>query len=149
MLQGRFKKETVDEIYRHALQENPGECCGVVTGNEDRQTVHRCLNIQNRLHLEDPGAHPRDARTAYAIDRKEMDKIISSANSKDEGILAFYHSHIEHDAYFSETDKAAQTVFGEPEFPEAEHIIVSVRDGKIKEIKSFKWDSNKKDFVSV
>ena len=144
-----FSKETIQEIYEYSLKEYPEECCGVVTGNKDVQTVHPCINIQNRLHAEDPETHPRDARTAYAIERKELERIIAEAEVRQEGITAFYHSHIEHDAFFSETDKAVQTVFGEPEFPGAVHIIVSVRDKKIKEVKCYKWDGNKKDFVLI
>ncbi len=142
-----FSKETINKINKHSLEQYPDECCGVITGNKDAQTVHECINIQNSLHAEDPATHSRDAGTAYAIERKELDGIIAGAKSRHEEIIAFYHSHIEHDAYFSETDEAAQTVFGEPEFPDAVHIIVSVRDRKIKAVKCYKWNRDKKGFT--
>jgi proteasome lid subunit RPN8/RPN11 len=99
------------------------------------------------LHAEDPVRFPRDARTAYVIEREEADKIISSATKQGKEIIAFYHSHTEHEAYFSEEDFAAQTVFGEPEFPDALHLVVSVRNGKVHDLKCFRWDRYKKIFT--
>jgi len=144
-----INKEIIKEIYQHAVKEYPHECCGIVTGSAEKQTLHQCMNIQNELHAEDPERHPRDARTAYAIDRKEADKIYADTGKRGEKVLAFYHSHIDCDAYFSDTDIAAQTVFGEPEFPDALHLVVSVADRKILGMKCFKWDRVKESFVTL
>ena len=145
----KLRKSVVEKMYRHALETYPEECCGIVTCGEQNQTVHFCRNIQNRLHAEDPEGHPRDARTAYAIDRREMDRIIALAAKHRGKIMSFYHSHADHDSYFSEIDKEAQTVFGEPEFPDALQFVISVKDGEIKDLKGFKWDRQKKSFVPV
>ena len=142
-------KQSIEEMFQHAIETYPDECCGIITGNSTKQTVHSCQNIQNRLYSEDPERHPRDARTAYAIDRKEAGKIYAEAKKNKEDILAFYHSHTDLDAYFSDTDKEVQIVFGEPEFPEAVHIVISVRARKVSDIKCFKWDRDKKDFIFV
>jgi proteasome lid subunit RPN8/RPN11 len=115
----------------------------------NNQTVHSCLNIQNSLHREDPERYPRDARTAYTIDRDEANSIYSEAKKKGDEIIAFYHSHIDCAAYFSETDKDAQTVFGEPEFPDAVHLVVSVMGGEIGGMMCYKWDREKEAFVSL
>lgn len=140
-------EEIIKGIYQHAVEEYPNECCGIVTGSAEKQTLHRCRNIQNELHAEDPERHPRDARTAYAIDRKEADKIYTDAMKKGETVLAFYHSHIDCDAYFSDTDIAAQTVFGEPEFPNALHLVISVVERNILGMKCFKWNRGTESFV--
>ncbi len=136
----KLDNETIEKITVHALKEYPEECCGIITGDQKTQTVHICKNIQNRLHKEDPAAYPRDARTAYMIERDEFDNVVSSSRDLGQKILAFYHSHPEHDAFFSEEDHAAQTVFGEPEFPDAVHVIISVVNRTIQEIRCFKWD---------
>jgi proteasome lid subunit RPN8/RPN11 len=120
-----------------------------VTGDSVEQTVHFCENIQNRLHAENPESFPRDARTAYAIDRGEADEIITSTKAKGRDIIAFYHSHTDHEAYFSVTDVEAQTALGEPEFPDALHIVVSVRNRKIHDVICFQWDRGKEDFFGV
>jgi len=145
----KLNKTVIDEIYQHALKEYPDECCGIITGKGDRQTVHRCNNIQNRLHKEDPTRYPRNAHTAYTIDRSEFDFTISSAKKQGEIIIAFYHSHCDHESYFSEEDVAAQTVFGEPEFPDTLHAVISVINRNINDLKYFKWESNNQGFVMV
>jgi proteasome lid subunit RPN8/RPN11 len=145
----KLNKETIAKINRHALQEYPEECCGIITWDHSKQSVHLCKNIQNRLHKEDPAGYPRDARTAYMIERDEFDKVIASARDKGEEIIAFYHSHPEHEAFFSEEDHAAQTVFGEPEFPDAVHVIISVINRTIQEIRCFKWDRDTGAFIAL
>ena len=132
--------EIIGQIGKHALEAYPEECCGIITGRGKRQTAHLCENIQNTCHANDPEGYPRDARIAYTIDRVELNRIISSAKEKGGEVLAFYHSHPEHEAFFSEEDVAAQTVFGEPEFPDALHIVISVINRKIRAMRCFKWD---------
>jgi proteasome lid subunit RPN8/RPN11 len=142
----KLDRQIIEQIYKHSLEEYPFECCGIITGSSDKQTIHVCRNIQNSLHGEDPTRYARDARTAYMIDRSEFDRIVSASKEKGEEVLAFYHSHPEHEAYFSEEDHAAQTVFGEPEFPRALHVVVSVINRTIRGMKCFKWDGSVKAF---
>jgi proteasome lid subunit RPN8/RPN11 len=145
----RLTQEAIDTISKQAIDEYPSECCGTVTGTDAVLRVHALVNIQERLHHEDPGTHPRTSREAYAVDRSEVERIIGEAADRGESILAFYHSHINCGAYFSPMDKEVQTVFGEPEFPDAVHVVVSVQQGAIHEIKGYLWDGKKKDFVEV
>jgi proteasome lid subunit RPN8/RPN11 len=145
----RLTQETIDAIFKQAIAAYPSECCGIVTGADTVLRVHALKNIQDRLHAEDPGTHPRTSREAYAVDRNEVERIIGEAADRGESILAFYHSHIDCGAYFSAMDKEVQTVFGEPEFPDAVHVVVSVQQGAIHEIKGYLWDERKKDFVEV
>ncbi|MEW6602203.1 MAG: M67 family metallopeptidase [Nitrospirota bacterium] len=142
----KLQRHIIEQIQKHALDEYPFECCGIVTGGSDNQTIHLCRNIQNSLHAEDPDRYPRDARIAYMIDRSEFDRIVSDARGKGEVVLAFYHSHPEHGAFFSEEDHAAQTVFGEPEYPEALHVVVSVINRTINSVRCFKWDGASRSF---
>lgn len=59
----------------------------------------------------------------------------------------FYHSHPEHDAYFSDEDKKmALSDLGEPWYPDAIHLVVSVYSGEIKDQAQFAWDPEKKTF---
>jgi len=145
----RFFPESVAAISKQAMDEYPAECCGIVTGRADVQHIHPLVNIQERLHAEDPETHPRDSKSAYAVDRNEVEQIIHESARASEIILAFYHSHIDCDAYFSPMDKEVQTVFGEPEFPDAVHVVIAVRDGNIHEIKGYLWNGAKQDFVNV
>ena len=145
----RLTQEAIEAIMKHAIAEYPSECCGIVTGANIVLRVHTLVNMQDRLHTEDPGTHPRTSREAYAVDRNEVERIIREATDRNESVLAFYHSHIDCGAYFSAMDKDVQTVFGEPEFPDAVHIVVSVQQGVIHDIKGYLWDGRKRDFVEV
>ncbi len=139
---------SIEIISKHAIADYPSECCGIVTGNASSQRVHPCRNRQDELHARDPEQHPRTSREAYDIDRAEMERIFAGAAAKGEEVICFYHSHIDCGAYFSAMDKEVLTVFGEPEFPEAVHVVVSVRDGRIGEVNGYRWDGER-DFVSV
>ncbi|MEF9426153.1 MAG: Mov34/MPN/PAD-1 family protein [Candidatus Mariimomonas ferrooxydans] len=112
----KLNENVIAKIYQHALETYPEECCGIVTGDSDRQTVHLCRNIQDRLHAEDPGKYPRDAGTAYAIERNEAGKIFAEAKEQGKSVIAFYHSHVEHDAYFSEWIKKSSLSSGNLNF---------------------------------
>ena len=78
-----------------------------------------------------------------------MERIFSDAAGRGEQVICFYHSHIDCGAYFSQMDKEVLTVFGEPELPEAVHVVVSVQDRQVKEVNGFRWDDGQKDFISV
>ena len=140
---------TIDAISRQAIAEYPSECCGIVTASASSQRVHPCRNQQDELHAMDPEQHPRTSREAYDIARSEIERIFADAAANGEQVVCFYHSHIDCGAYFSQRDKEALTVFGEPEFPEAVHAVVSVQDWRVKEISGYVWDEKKRDFVTV
>ncbi len=137
---------TIQKISEHAQREYPFECCGIITGRGDSQAVHQCKNIQNRLHAGDPVTYQRDARTAYSIDRTEFDRIIDSAVQRGDPVTAFYHSHPEHEAFFSEEDAASQTALGEPEFPDVPHLVISVFSGRIADMRGYIWDGKSSTF---
>ncbi len=141
--------ESIEAISTQAVAEYPSECCGIVTGNASGQRVNPCRNRQDELHAKDPEHHPRTSREAYDIDRHEMERIFSDAAAQGEQVLCFYHSHIDCGAYFSQMDKEVLTVFGEPELPEAVHVVVSVQDRQVKEISGYLWSGEKQDFVMV
>ncbi|MBF0553308.1 MAG: M67 family metallopeptidase [Nitrospirae bacterium] len=145
-----ISKNCLDEMFRHALEAYPEECCGIVINGSingvDGQFVRCFQNIQNRLHLEDPLRYPSPASIAYTVDRADADSVFSSIKENGQTLTAFYHSHPDHPAFFSEEDKAAQTVFGEPEFPDTAQIVIALCGGAISCIKCFKWDPTTKDF---
>jgi proteasome lid subunit RPN8/RPN11 len=64
-------------------------------------------------------------------------------------IRSVYHSHPQHDAYFSAEDQRNATPFGEPTFPDAGQIVVSVYDGVVGETKAFRWSSTEQQYVDA
>ena len=64
-------------------------------------------NIQNKLHALDPLTYPRTAVIAYTMDPLELDNVIRlKRKTSATRLKAFYHSHPNHDAYFSAEDRA-------------------------------------------
>ncbi|MBI5631976.1 MAG: M67 family metallopeptidase [Nitrospirae bacterium] len=141
--------DVIMAVSDHAKEDYPAECCGLVVGSGSIQKVHKCRNLQDELHRQDPETHPRTSREAFAIDRQEMERLIKEAAVNGEKVLAFYHSHIDCGAYFSAMDKEVQTVFGEPEFPDALHLVVAVYEGQVREIRGFLWNAEMQDFFAL
>lgn len=145
-----FAKSILEDVRRQAVAEYPYECCGVILGRPgegEEDILYPCVNIQNKLHADDPANHPRDARTAFHIDPRELLKIENEARDKGMVIKTFYHSHPDHDAYFSEEDKVrALSDWGDPWYPDASHLVISVYNREIKDQALFAWDAEKKVF---
>ena len=143
--------EEYAQIQAQAVAEYPAECCGVVmtrSGAEPERLLLACRNIQNELHTKDPTRHPRDARTAYYIDPRDL---IAMGRREAQGfkVLTIYHSHIDAGAYFSPTDKHNALINGEPAYPEAAYVVVSVMERRVAEAAVFRWDAGLRDFVQV
>jgi proteasome lid subunit RPN8/RPN11 len=139
----KLKTAELRSMYEHALEEYPSECIGVVTGLPDdaaAREVSRLTNSQNDFHAKDPGNFRRDARTGYFVDPKEVLNLARETEKRGDKILAFYHSHPDHDAYFSKEDFAGAVMWGEPVYPGAVYIVISVSDGVVKEAVQFSWD---------
>jgi len=137
------------EISRQAEESFPDECCGVVFGDGSREWVQRLENIQNKLHALDPETYPRTAVIAYAMDPKELELVIDNAARNGAKLKAFYHSHPDHEAYFSAEDKAFASPFGEPTFPNTAQIVVSIFHRDVKRMAAFAWSDDQGDFVEV
>ena len=136
-------------IAEHARETYPEECCGVILGGDGGDEVHRLVNIQNTLHATDPETFPRDARTAYNLDPKELDAILKQAERRGVAFKALYHSHPDHDAYFSDEDKACATPFGEPTYPDTAQVVVSVMGGSVGRVAVYAWNPDAGDFVET
>jgi proteasome lid subunit RPN8/RPN11 len=136
-------------IVSHAIAAYPEECCGLILSRGGDDEVRRCRNVQNQLHALDPQSYPRDARTAFAMDFREVEAILADASRTGATLKAFYHSHPEHDAYFSQEDRAFAAPFGEPTFPDSAHIVVSVYARAVRQIRAYAWQSERQDFVEI
>ena len=138
-------------VREQAEAEYPAECCGVLLTRADAEP-HRlllpCKNVQNELHAKDPQRHPRDARTAYFIDPKDL-LAIGRREGQGYGVDVIYHSHIDAGAYFSETDRRQALVGGQPAYPAAVYVVTSVVAGQVDAMAAFRWDAERRDFVSV
>jgi adenylyltransferase/sulfurtransferase len=146
-----LKRQSFDQMTAQAQREFPFECCGFVIGDGDIEEVRPIVNIQNRRHAEDPAAFPRDARTAFLMDPKDHLAVLRELDQRKLALKAVYHSHPDHDAYFSATDRAQACSFdaAEPDYPGTFHIVLSVRGGRFERAAAFVWDAERRDFIET
>lgn len=133
----------------HASEAYPEECCGIILGGVGGDEAHRLVNIQNRLHATDPQTFPRDARIAYTMDPKELETVLEQAERRGMSLKAVYHSHPDHDAYFSAEDKACAMPFGEPTYPDTAQIVISVMSGSVGRVAVYAWNPDVEDYVET
>lgn len=139
-----------DRLVEHALAEYPNECCGILIRDPAGTVeVAHIRNIQDEMHAQDPARYPRTARTAYAGHPADLKEALERAEQPGFCLIAFYHSHPDHAAYFSEEDLAQATPFGEPSYPEAAQIVVSVFARQVREAKAFTWMSEQSAYVET
>jgi [CysO sulfur-carrier protein]-S-L-cysteine hydrolase len=142
-------KASLAALHAHACATYPDECCGMIITRNGREEVVRVANIQNELHAQDPQQFPRTAAIAYTMGR-EAAPILMGVERGDLTLRAIYHSHPEHEAYFSAEDrKQALGGWDEPNYPQAAQIVVSVRDRAVHATKAFAWDETARDYVEV
>ncbi len=143
-------QETLDQITRHAVEHYPSEACGFLIGEKTQNSVTQfipCKNVYDEMHAKCPETYPRTSKTAYLIDPKDQQKYFDEAEKSGVAVKAIYHSHTDHDAYFSAEDKLVAAPWGEPMYPDISYLVVSVWDKKLKEMNLFYWDSEKNDFL--
>ena len=149
----QIEPSALDAMHDHAVEGFPEEVCGVLFASPNGQVVRRMANVQNALHAADPIANPRDARTAYQFDGAELLDVTRQGEASGWGIVLFYHSHPQHGAYFSETDKRNALFGGEvdlgPAFPGVAYLVISVYDRVVRDRKTFAWDEAKEDFLEA
>ncbi|HKP71763.1 MAG TPA: M67 family metallopeptidase [Pyrinomonadaceae bacterium] len=76
------KRALVEEMFAHAREEQPGECCGLLGGRDAVvQTVYRLPNVAP------------DPLVAYDGDPRELCEAQRVMRGRGEQLLAIYHSH--------------------------------------------------------
>ena len=148
-----IRRASMDAIVAQAEHEFPFECCGFIIGDNENsvEEVRPVANIQNRMHAKDPAAFPRDARMAFLMEPKEHLAVMLEADRRKLAIRAVYHSHPDHDAYFSATDRAQACSFDppEPDYPGIVYIVMSIRAGKFARAAAFGWNFETKEFAET
>jgi proteasome lid subunit RPN8/RPN11 len=153
MKSASIRRASVDAIVAQGEREFPFECCGFIIGDNKNavEEVRPIANVQNAMHAKDPDAFPRDARTAFLMEPKEHLAVMNEVDDRKLELRVVYHSHPDHDAYFSATDRAQACSFDptEPDYPDTVYIVMSIRAGKFARAAAFAWDSGKKEFAEI
>ena len=140
----------LEDIYRHARESFPNECCGWLTGDKDSNTagwVRRAVNAyEPSLH---PTARDRTAERAFVISDGDL---LELNHTLDDDIRPriIYHSHPNGRAYFSPTDRAnARDPWGDgPAYP-VQQIVVGIGPERVVAARLFAWSDEADDFVEI
>tara|TARA_A100001015_G_scaffold262080_1_gene308050 strand:- start:8453 stop:8872 length:420 start_codon:yes stop_codon:yes gene_type:complete len=109
----------IDDVIDHAQHELPNECCGYITGQNDRcKTLYKMTNVE---------ASP----DYFEFAPKEQFQVIKTARKNNEIPLVVYHSHPESPARLSQKDLELLTD------PEMVYLIVSLKN-KTPDLKAFR-----------
>lgn len=130
-------QESMNQINKHAEEDYPYECCGVVLGTfgEDQtKLVTHLLPISNSR--EEQARHNRFLITSEDMMRSE---VYARKNKLD--VLGFYHSHPDHPAAPSAFDL-------EHAWPSYSYLIVSVAKGKAEDLTSWELKNDRSAFQS-
>jgi proteasome lid subunit RPN8/RPN11 len=123
-----FMGDTLDAIGAHALRDYPHECCGALlgTGGDERRAVAAIIPIDN--------ASDDDRRRLFSVSPRDYLRAEREAEARGLLLLGFYHSHPDHPARPSETDRRyAQPGFSYP--------IITVTAGGAGPIRSWRIDA--------
>jgi [CysO sulfur-carrier protein]-S-L-cysteine hydrolase len=108
----RIPKAIYEEILRHAREDAPNECCGLIGGeNGEAKTLYRARNAE---------ASP----LRYNLDPQDLFRIMTEMEERGEELSAIYHSHTGSAAYPSQTDINLAA------YPDALYLIVSLVEGE-------------------
>jgi proteasome lid subunit RPN8/RPN11 len=128
----RVSGRVMHELCNHALESQPEECCGLVTGDaaERFATPYRCRNEMSARHRADPESYPRDGTRAFLMNEVDYMHAQQDAEERGEQVTAVYHSHVGAGAYFSEMDQefASSPLFP---FPDVSHIVLAVWEHRV------------------
>tara|TARA_Y100001970_G_scaffold68675_4_gene87526 strand:- start:23451 stop:23936 length:486 start_codon:yes stop_codon:yes gene_type:complete len=142
--------ESVKEIYLHAREEFPYECCGWILGEKNSTLASKVRKAKNQYTTSNhPTKSSRSKETAYVISGKDLIELNESFE-KNFVPKIIYHSHPNGKAYFSETDiNNAMSPWGnEPSYP-VQQVVIGIDKDKIVEARQFAWHDKSKKFIEI
>ncbi len=146
---GPLPRALMLEVFQHARECYPEECCGLLIGPEAAPLPTRfvrCTNVQSQRRSK--GESELDARHGFWIDEQELLQALRTAEERGEALRVVYHSHIDTPAYLSHSDlQGAVGPDGSPLWPGVAHLVVSVREDGVHEAAVFDWSEEAGSFL--
>lgn len=125
-----ISQQLYNELRAHGEETYPHECCGIMLGKTDAETIAVTTLIRAGNTRTD-SAHNR-----YNIAPQELIKAQREARKSGLDIVGFYHSHPDHPAQWSPTDFAEAHWFG------CAYVITAIEKGHAKITNSFLLTGN-------
>tara|TARA_A100001037_G_scaffold301728_1_gene331866 strand:+ start:6639 stop:7124 length:486 start_codon:yes stop_codon:yes gene_type:complete len=142
--------DLLHDLYRHAREVFPLECCGWLEGSWDQNVARSSRQCENK---QNEGNHPtaaaRTAETAYVIEGPDLLEFNNKLDSKSPPVV-IYHSHPNGKAYLSETDRqVATSPWGDgPSYP-VQQLVIGIDAESVVEAALFAWSTTQEEFVEV
>lgn len=116
----KLEREVYRDMLRHALQEAPNECCGLLAGRDER--IFRIQECTNAL------ASP----VRFSIPPPELFQFFRSLRERDLEFLGIYHSHPDGDPFPSGRDRQ------ELHYHDVSYWIIALKSGQ-PVVACYKW----------
>lgn len=136
-----LQRALLAEVFGHARECYPEECCGLLLGPPAEAPVRavRCSNVQSLRRSQ--GDSWLDASKGFWIDDGELEQTLRAADRCGESLRVVYHSHVDSGLYLSHTDlDATLGPQRTPSWPEVGQLVVAVREGHVEGAALFEWD---------
>jgi proteasome lid subunit RPN8/RPN11 len=134
----KLSARCLDRIRRHAEREYPQECCGLLVGRiVDEGRTREVSEIYEVLNAFEEG----ERHHRMAIPPLEYAKAERRFGVQGLGVVGNYHSHPEHPAEPSQFDLENLAPW-----PTMSCVIVSVRGGEAKEVRSWELAADRSRF---
>ncbi len=133
-------RNVLEQIYRHAREVFPEECCGWLAGAPDGQgvtIVRACENVQTAG--DHPTAAGRPPETAYVFSARDSIALSKSLDT-DTPARIIYHSHTNGMAYLSDVDRTvAASPWGDGPSCGAQQLVIGIESTTVREAALFAW----------
>jgi len=123
-----------EQLRRHGEEAYPHECCGVLLGQIDGEGMKVVQAIVRCENQRSDSLHNR-----YGINPRALVRIQREAREQAQDIIGFYHSHPDHPARWSQTDRA------EAHWTGCSYVITSVMNGSSTDTNSFNLGGGDED----
>lgn len=115
----RIAREQAEAVLAHAIDGYPFEVCGVLVGHSGERRVQRVVRV--------PNGEQESPRVRYLIAPEDLLRVQREARAQGQEIVGFYHSHPDHPARPSETDRR---LAAEGLSDGVVHVVVGVERGQ-------------------
>ena len=126
----RITDRELDKVRRHGEQSYPDECCGALLGSAAGD-VSEAFALSNTTDGE--------RRRRFLVGPQEYRQAEARAAETQRELVGFYHSHPDHPAVPSAFDL-------EHAWPNLSYVIVSVRDGRAAEARSWRLRADRSGY---
>ena len=130
-----LSQHQAEHIRRHGESDYPYECCGLLVGHfagDGRKIVAEAFPISN-------AREEAAKRNRFLIRPEELMRGERHARERKLDVVGFYHSHPDHPAVPSGFDL-------EHAWPTYSYIIVSVREGRAGDLRSWEMEADRSRF---